>query len=743
MRIISLGLAALFFSVGLTAVSTEFWKQSTRSDFEKGTRTAIALTNEGRLILAPEVKELKDSSLPYLWTVVEDPRGYIYFAGAGTAAGKSAIHEWSADGKHKVLAELDGYQIQALAMAQDGRLYAATSPDGKVYRVERDGSSREFYDPKSKYIWSLAVDNFGNVFAGTGEKGEVHRISADGKGAIWFDTDEKHARSLAIDRNGNLIVGTEPSGLVIRVTNANQGFVLHQCERSEVTGIAISPDNRIIVGAMGSRGRASGPAMPPMPATPLPEPAKPPAGATAPTRSGAPSLLILFPPTSGGGEVWSIGADGSPALLWEDSREAVYAMAVDNDGKVIAATGSQSGGNSSAQGSLYRIEGQNRWTLLSSLSAAQITGLAVGKSGRLLAVTASTGRLFQVGPELAKEGSFVSEVLDADVFSAWGRIFVRGTAKDSNENSQVQLASRSGNLSRAQKDWSSWQDVATDSVGVGIGGRMASPAARFIQYRVTLKSSAAKVSPQIESVELAYRPKNVTPVIRAVEATLPNYRFPAPTNPLTASRTINLPPIGQTRPSSNLGLSGDGSPTLTFAKGMQSVRWAASDENGDDLLYRVEIKGSGEKNWLLLKDAVRERFLTFDATAFADGEYQVRITATDKPDNVAGEELSSSRESAVFLIDNSVPQISGANASRSGQKTTITWKASDRISLLEKAEYSVNGEEWLPALPTNKVLDSREHEFSVVIPNGQPDRVVAIRVTDSFENQAVEKVTIR
>jgi hypothetical protein len=33
------------------------------------------------------------------------------------------------------------------------------------------------------------------------------------------------------------------------------------------------------------------------------------------------------------------------------------------------------------------------------------------------------------------------------------------------------------------------------------------------------------------------------------------------------------------------------------------VRWAAHDDNGDELIFDVYVRGDGEKNWRLLKPA--------------------------------------------------------------------------------------------------------------------------------------------
>ena len=67
----------------------------------------------------------------------------------------------------KTLAELDGIAIQAIAIDAMDRVYAATSPDGKVYRVGTAGQVEVFYDPQAKYIWAMAFDKGGNLYVAT------------------------------------------------------------------------------------------------------------------------------------------------------------------------------------------------------------------------------------------------------------------------------------------------------------------------------------------------------------------------------------------------------------------------------------------------------------------------------------------------------------------------------------------------------------------------------------------------
>ena len=102
---------------------------------------------------------------------------------------------------------------------------------------------------------------------------------------------------------------------------------------------------------------------------------------------------------------------------------------------------------------------------------------------------------------------------------------------------------------------------------------------------------------------------------------------------------------------------------MTWSKGAQGVRWGASDENGDTLSYKVEIRGAKEQTWKLLKDKLREKYFSFDSAAFPDGEYRVRITASDSPSNTPENALETRQESDVFLIDNTPPRITNFTAS--------------------------------------------------------------------------------
>ena len=261
------------------------------------------------------------------------------------------------------------------------------------------------------------------------------------------------------------------------------------------------------------------------------------------------------------------------------------------------------------------------------------------------------------------------------------------------------------------RNWSAWAPLNQ--------GRVASPPARFLQYRATLTGNA-----ELSDVGVAYQMKNVAPVVAQVEITPPNYRFPAPAaisetsvpNPTLVLPPISLPTTRRPKPAaaSSAAPSSD-TPALTWAKGQIGARWLAEDDNGDTLQFKVEIRGVNETAWKLVRDKVRESYLSWDSTAYPDGKYVLRVTASDAPSNPPDQALTGVRESDPFLIDNTPPEITCCNVSGSSP-VTVQFHAKDALTTLDKAEYSVNGGDWMVVEPTTRLTDSLEHDYRVTLP---------------------------
>ena len=730
MKTIRLLLVALGALATGFAVDTHFWQHGDRSDFESGTLKNLSLRADGRIFLAPEFTEIFDSSTPYLWTMAVDSKGNLYTAGGGTGSGTAKVFVIDRAGKSRPFAELDGLEIHAIVLDSKDDVYAATDPDGKVYKIGSDGKPKLFYDPHQKYIWAMAFNGKGDLFVATGDQGEIHRVTPSGTGSVFFKTEETHARSLAIDAQDNLIVGTEPSGLILRISPAGQGFVLYQAPKREITAVAITADGGVYASGVGNKTAVAQAAPPPGPA-PTPSLAGIVAVGNARTTpvTGGPG-----PSIAGGSEVYRINPDGSPRKVWSNAQDIVYAIGFDAGGLPLVGTGNR--------GKIYRLDSDTVSTLLLDASPTQVTGFGRGPNGSLYAITGNIGKVFRLGPGFEKKGTFESPVLDAAAFAYWGRISYRGLGK-------ISVSTRSGNRSHPESNWSPWATLGTETSAAACdscgAGRTVSPSARFLQYKIDLTSATGQPEPEVSYVEVAYLPKNVAPEVATIDITPVNYRFPAQLLSVTPSTVIILPPIGQQRSSASGPGDGGVSQTLNYAKGFEGARWLATDENNDTLVYRVEIRGAKESGWKLLKENVKEKYLSWDTAAFPDGEYVLRVTASDSPSNPAGQALTASLVSDPFLIDNTPPQIVNlTGGAAAANKLEVRWSARDARSTIDHAEYSVNGGDWVLIDPVSRLSDSPEEEYHLLIDRpASGEQVIAVRVSDEFDNQAVDKIVVK
>ena len=80
----------------------------------------------------------------------------------------------------------------------------------------------------------------------------------------------------------------------------------------------------------------------------------------------------------------------------------------------------------------------------------------------------------------------------------------------------------------------------------------------------------------------------------------------------------------------------------------------------------------------------------------------------------------------------------------SSPSLTVQFHAKDSLSTLGKAEYSLNGGDWVVVQPTTRLTDSPEHDYRIGLSNRPPGEVtVAVRVEDAYGNQAVAKTVLK
>lgn len=750
------GLVSAAFAEG-----TRTWEQSKFDELIKGTATGVAIRSTGGLELAPTFKSLYATPSTYIWAIATDDAGNVYVA----AGAPARVYRITPDGKAAIIFEPKELQVQALQTGPGGAIYAATAPDGKVYKLEhkpggktqpaktdspqdRDKdkdaakpsadpswSSSLYFEPGTKYIWDLALDKTGNLYVATGDHGEIYRVTPKGEHSIFFKSDETHIRVLAFDTQENLIAGSDGSGLIYRISPAGEGFVLYSAPKKEITALALDRSGNIYAAAVGEKRSGGGPGTPGMAAALLTMGSNAPAGGTAPQAPGititpapgAPQMAGPFPfpggGASGGSDVYRIAPDGSPARVWTSHEDIVYALAFDAQGRLLAGTGNR--------GHIFAIGGLDDFSDLLKAPASQVTAFAKAPGGGLYAATSNLGKVFVLGPGPETEGTYESDVFDAKIFSRWGRAEFRGSGS-------VDLYARSGNVDNPDRNWSGWKklDLAkTSETGI--------PAARYAQWKAVLHAAAA--APGVDSVMLNYLPKNAAPEIDDVTVQVGVKYQPQPKIP------------GVSLGSDSAGSSFAGSAGIHFESPVPSshdrdsigVKWSAHDENDDQLVYSLYYRGDGETRWLLLKDNLTDKAYSFDASLLPDGGYTVKVVATDAPSHSPGEALTASKESRRFEVDTTPPRIENLAASVEAGQIHVTFRAVDGFSPIKRAEYSVDAGEWKYVEPIGRLSDAKTENYDFkVSPESDKDRaassehVVVVRVYDRYDNMGAAKTVI-
>ncbi len=311
------GLALAGLSSTASAVGTRTFDLGTKADFEGGDLKGVAIDSAGRVRAGLNLGKVGIEGADTVWSALVQKDGTLLL-GTGNEGKLIALK----GAKTTVLAETKTLAITSMVEAWGGAVLLGTLPGGEVKKWEGGKLTTLAKLPDAKHIWALAYDPKQRVvYAATGPEGKLYRISQQGQAQVFMSSDEKHLMSVAVSPDGKVYAGGGEKGRLYLVQGGNKPVqVIYDFGVTEVRGIAFGAGglvyaiaNEISAGSYASFSSGLGLS------GPVPTP----------------------PKTRGKGVLYVFDKDGAPEKLMEDSSEHFVTLTVGDDGKPYVGSGAE------------------------------------------------------------------------------------------------------------------------------------------------------------------------------------------------------------------------------------------------------------------------------------------------------------------------------------------------------------------------------------------------------------------
>jgi hypothetical protein len=313
----SLIAAGLLAAAQAAAVGTRRFSLEKSSDFKGGDLKGVSVDSAGHVRAGFNLGAVPVSQGTSIWSALPLHDGSLLL-GTGNE-GKLLKF---AGGSVSVLAETKALVVTSMVEAWGGAVVLGTLPDGKVMKWDHGKLSDLVTLKGTEHVWSVAYDNKKKaIFAATGPEGKLYRITETGDAQVYFDAPEQHLMSVAVAPDGTVYAGSSDKAKLYKITAPGKASVLFDFDRTEVRAIAIDKKGDIFAIANEIKS-----------------------GNVPPSRGnktdGTPAQpASAAPKTKGKGTLYKFSSDGMPDQLLDDSDEHYTSLALSDDGRPYVGTG--------------------------------------------------------------------------------------------------------------------------------------------------------------------------------------------------------------------------------------------------------------------------------------------------------------------------------------------------------------------------------------------------------------------
>jgi hypothetical protein len=326
------------------------------------------------------------------------------------------------------------------------------------------------------------------------------------------------------------------------------------------------------------------------------------------------------------------------------------------------------------------------------LPERQVLSLSFDKE-RLLG-SGDAGALYKVTTEPPKDAAYTSKVFDAQFPARWGTLRFRGAGS-------LSVQTRSGNTAKPDRTWSAWQSPArTDKLPDGGTGKVASPESRYLQIKVGFGPKTT-----LRDLTVYFQPQNQRPRVTEIV-------------------------IGEESTAKRVSPAARKTPRSPIVK----LRWKTENPDDDELTYRLYYREETEVNWKPLggPEPLTRTDFDWNTEPIPDGNYVLKVVASDERSNPKDLALEHSLLSPPFLVDNKKPELVDVKV----DYPYASGRARDGFSPLSELAWSLDGGDWQPLAPRDGVLDDPNEDWSLKLPPNLSSggHSLALRAIDAADN---------
>jgi hypothetical protein len=238
----TLALSSLFaVAPAALAVGTRTFELNSLDELSGGDLKGTTVDSLGRVRAGFELGALPLGEATSIWSIFLQPDGGV-LVGTGNTGKILRIN----NAQVTPFAETGQMAVTSLVAGFNKAVFGGTIPNGRIVKIEGNKATKFVDLEGADHVWALAFDDKQNaLFAATGPEGKLFRIDAAGKAQVYFDSEEPHLVSLALGEGGALYAGSSGKAVLYKITAPGRAQVVYDFAGEDVKAIALGPKGKL------------------------------------------------------------------------------------------------------------------------------------------------------------------------------------------------------------------------------------------------------------------------------------------------------------------------------------------------------------------------------------------------------------------------------------------------------------------------------------------------------------------